>query len=232
MTITFRPAKLFVCLVGRHRGEMLVAAAKAAGARGGTIGLGRTIGNNPILAALSLADMQQDIVFLLLGTEKEQVVSAVLKAAAENPKKLSGYAAIMDVSGMMVRSAPGAAMPTSGEQPQNTPESGAGRERMESGYELVTIITNSGFADDVMAAARKVGATGGTITTARGTGTEEDVKFFGITLVPEKDMLMIVVAKEKVADIIKAVSSVPKLNEPGGGIVFTQSVEQFLVLGK
>ena len=232
MTFAFKPAKMCVCLVGRHRGELLVAAAKAAGARGGTIGLGRTVGNNPILAALSLADMQQDVLFLLLGPEKDRVVDAVMKAAADNPKKLSGYAAIMDVAGMMVRTAPGTSAATSEEQPQNAPGSGAGRERMESGYELVTIITNSGFADDVMAAARKAGATGGTITTARGTGTEEDVKFFGITLVPEKDMLMIVVAKDKVADIINAVSSVPKLNEPGGGIVFTQNVEQFLILGK
>ena len=228
MTISYRPAKMFVCLTGRHRGEMLVSIAKAAGARGGTIGLGRTVGDNALLRALSLADVQQDILFLLLGPEKDAVVSAIMQAARDNPKKLEGSALILDVCGMMVRKAPA----DDSQQCQNAPASGDGRDRMESGYELITVITNSGYADDVMAAARKAGATGGTITTARGTGTEEDVKFFGITLVPEKDMLMIVAAKDKVQDIVKAVSAVPKLCEPGGGIVFTQNVEEFLVLGK
>ena len=63
---------------------------------------------------------------------------------------------------------------------------------MPSGYKLITVIVNSGYADDVMAVAKKAGASGGTILGARGTGTEEDVKFFGITLVPEKEILLIV----------------------------------------
>lgn len=225
MTIAYRPAKMFISLVGRHRGEQLVAIAKAAGARGGTIGLGRSVGDNPILRALALADVQQDILFLVLGSEKERVLTAIRKAAKDTPKKLGGLAMVLDVSGMMVR-------PQNPEQAQHAPGSGAGSDRMESGYALITVITNSGFADDVMAAARKAGATGGTITTARGTGTEEDVKFFGITLVPEKDMLLIVAANDNVQGIIKAISSVPSLCEPGGGIVFTQNVEEFIVLGQ
>lgn len=228
MNISHRPAKLFVCFVGRHRGEMLVSIAKAAGARGGTIGLGRALGDNALLRALSLADVQQDILFLLLGSEKDAVVSAIMKASRENPKKLGGIAMILDVSGVLVRQ--GSA--DDQQQSQNAPSSGDRRDTMESGYALITVITNSGYADDVMVAARKAGATGGTITTARGTGTEEDVKFFGITLVPEKDMLIIVAAKDKIKGILEAISNVPKLSKPGGGIIFTQNVEEFLVLGQ
>lgn len=225
MSIAFKQAKLLVCLVGRGRGEMLMKAAKNAGARGGTIGLGRSVGTNPILCALSLADVYQDILFTLLGPEKDAVTKAIYTLAAENPKKLNGYAAVLDVPRVAVRMA--AAQATN-----NSPEAGDGSKTMESGYELITVITNSGYADDVMAAARKAGATGGTIFSARGTGTEEDVKFFGITLVPEKEMLLIVAAKDKVKDIIRAASAVPKLAEPGGGIIFTTDVEEFMVLGK
>lgn len=223
MSITFTPAKMFIGLVGRHKGELIVAAAKAAGARGGTIGLGRTESNNSVLRALSLADVQQDIVFGLMGPEKDAVVEAVVRAAAANPKKLSGYAILLDVSSMMTR------------HPQSAPQASeepTGRETMESGFELITVITNTGYGDTVMAEARKAGATGGTILNARGTGTKEDVKFFSIALVPEKDMLLIVAAKEKTAGIIKAVTSIPKLNEPGGGVVYTMNVEEFIVLGK
>jgi nitrogen regulatory protein PII len=102
---------------------------------------------------------------------------------------------------------------------------------MESGYLLLTAIVNTGCADDVMAEARKAGARGGTILTARGTGTEEDVKFFGITLVPEKEVLLIVAEKEGAESVLAAMRSVPVLREPGGGIVYTQNVEQFIVLG-
>ena len=103
---------------------------------------------------------------------------------------------------------------------------------MESGFTLITLIVNAGFADDVMAAARRAGATGGTIFNARGTGTEEDVKFFGIALVPEKEMLLIVAAKDRVETILQAVNATPRLCEPGGGIAFAMDVERFVVLGK
>ena len=103
---------------------------------------------------------------------------------------------------------------------------------MESGHTLISVIVNAGFANDVMEAARKAGARGGSILTARGTGTEEDVKFFGITLVPEKEMLLIVAARDKMAPILEAISQTPILNVPGGGIVFTMNVEDFIVLGK
>ncbi|MDL2279391.1 P-II family nitrogen regulator [Desulfovibrio sp. OttesenSCG-928-G11] len=225
MSVAFKSAKILICLVGRGRAGQLMDVAKKAGARGGTIGLGRTVGDNAILRALALADVQQDILFTLLGPEKEAVQQALLSTARDNPKKFSGYAIVLDVPKMAVRLAPG-------QETQKSPENGAGSISMESGYELITIITNSGYADDVMAACRKAGATGGTILGARGTGTEEDVKFFGITLVPEKEMLLIVADKGKVEDIIKAASAVPKLAEPGGGVIFTNCVEQFLVLGK
>jgi nitrogen regulatory protein PII len=102
---------------------------------------------------------------------------------------------------------------------------------MDSGYALLTVIINNGYGDDVMAVARKAGARGGTILTARGTGTAEDTKFFGITLVPEKEILMIVAQKEQVEPIVEAIQTIPTLNEPGGGIVYTMGVERFIVFG-
>lgn len=225
MTFISRQAKMLICQVGRHKGEVLVEAAKAAGARGGTITFARTEGDNPILQMLSLADVHQDIVFLLMNQEAPAVLDAIRNVARKNPKKLHGLAIIINVPAMLVRG-----LPT--QQNQQSPDEGEGRNTMDSGYEMITIITNSGYGDDVMAAARKAGATGGTILNARGTGTEEDVKFFGISLVPEKEMLLIVAAKDKVSSIVSAVTNVPKLNEPGGGIVFTTQVEEFMILGK
>ncbi|CAK7009617.1 MAG: hypothetical protein DELT_00392 [Desulfovibrio sp.] len=224
MSLTFLPGKLLISMVGRHKGEMLVAAAKTAGARGGTITHGRAVVDSKILQALLLADVQQDIVFTLMRDEAPAVLAAIRVAAQENPKKLGGIAIMLDVSGMLVR------LMNATEQEGTVPQTRS--ETMESGYTLLTVIVNHGYADDVMTQARKAGAKGGTIMTARGTASEEDVKFFGITLVPEKEVLMIVAEKGTEDPIIAAIRTVPTLAEPGGGIVYSMNVEEFVVLGK
>ena len=82
-----------------------------------------------------------------------------------------------------------------------------------------------------MAAARKAGAPGGTVINARGTGREEDVKFFGITIVPEKELILILVPKEQSPTILNAVKSVPCLAQPGIGIAFCMDVGSFATVG-
>ena len=45
-------------------------------------------------------------------------------------------------------------------------------------HDLILTIVNRGFADEVMTAAKKAGAFGGTVVNARGTGTNELQEFF------------------------------------------------------
>jgi nitrogen regulatory protein PII len=219
------PGKLLIGMVGRRRGEQFVAAAKASGARGGTIAYGRTVADNKVLQALLLADVQQEIVFILMRDEAPAVIEGVRKTCRALPKKLGGLAIVLEAA---ASGAPGRLPnPTATANPAGNVRSNT----MESGYVLLTAIVNTGCADDVMVEARKAGARGGTILTARGTGTEEDVKFFGITLVPEKEVLLIVTDKDGAEPVLAAIRAVPILREPGGGIVYTQNVEQFVVLG-
>ncbi len=214
---SYKAAKLLICAVGRGRGDQLMTAAKTAGARGGTVIAGRAVSKNKFLEWLSLADVDQDLVFTIMGQETEAVLAAVL-AEAQKSKKLEGKAILLDVTGMLFR-VPG--------QEREEQE----REKIMSGYQLITIIVNQGYADDVMATARRAGAHGGTIVGARGTGTEDDVKFFGISLVPEKEMILIVAANEDVPKILAAVEEEPNIKQPGGGIVFHLNIEQFNYLG-
>ncbi len=99
-------------------------------------------------------------------------------------------------------------------------------------HTLITCIVNHGLADEVMAAARSAGATGGTILSARGTSTEEDAKFFGYTLVPEKEMLLILVGAALTGTVLEAIRALPILSEPGVGIAFSCDVERFVIFGK
>ncbi len=226
LTPVFRPGKLLLTIVGRHQGERLVTAGKAVGARGGTILLGRGTATNKLLRMLAIGDVSKDVLMTLLDDgQVDAVVKAQLSAAAEDPRHLSGVAALVDVSGMLRRvAADGAAAGTSGENRRD--------EDMEAKWKLISIIVNSGYADEAMAAARKAGASGGTILNGRGTGTEEDVRFFGISLVPEKEMLLILAETEKAPGIMEAIRDETSLKEPGSGIAYCMDVQEFYNLGQ
>lgn len=219
------PGKLLISMVSRNKGDALVAVSKAAGARGGTVTLGRSEVDNRFLQFLSLADSLQDIVFTLMRDECDAVLEALIEAYRTPSGRSNGIAILLDVSQMLIRATPAA-------QKTISKDANTRSEKMESGYTLLTVIVNHGYADDVMDKARKAGASGGTILNARGTGTEEDVRFFGITLVPEKEVLMVVAESSKTDAILSAIRKVPALSEPGGGIAYAMNVERFIVLGK
>ena len=104
--------------------------------------------------------------------------------------------------------------------------------KTEDNYQMINIIVNKGYAEEAMAAARKAGAGGGTIIGARGTAKEGDAAFFGMKIVPEKEMLMILVPAEKKAAVVEAVTALPCFAEAGSGIIFCNEAQDFTLLGK
>ena len=67
---------------------------------------------------------------------------------------------------------------------------------------------------------------------ARGTGKPDDVKFFGVTLVPEKEQLLILADRADSSAIQEAIAALPCLAKPGMGIMYSVPVEDFAQLGK
>ena len=61
---------------------------------------------------------------------------------------------------------------------------------------------------------------------------EEDGKFFGITIVPEKDILLILAGTDKSRDILEAIRTSEFLQKEGLGIAFCSGVEEFVPLGR
>ena len=97
---------------------------------------------------------------------------------------------------------------------------------MDYQYEMILCIVNAGFSDAVMDTARKLGAGGGTVIHARGTASKEAETLFRITVQPEKEMVMIVVPKEKKAPILAALYDSVGLETPGQGIAFSLPVDE------
>lgn len=103
---------------------------------------------------------------------------------------------------------------------------------MKYEYELILCIVNVGFSEVVMDAAYEYGARGGTVIQARGTANIEAEKVFGITVQPEKEILMLVVPSEVRDDILHALYRSVGLNSPGHGIAFSLPVSNVLGLRK
>lgn len=91
-------------------------------------------------------------------------------------------------------------------------------------YELLVVIANQGHSEQIMDAARKVHASGGTVIHARGTGIQQAEKFLGITLVPEKEMVFLVVRRDQKNDIMRAIMDEAGTGTAAGGIAFSLPV--------
>ena len=83
---------------------------------------------------------------------------------------------------------------------------------------MINIIVNKGYAEDAMAAARKAGAGGGTVVLGRGTAKEGDEKFFGVEIVPEKEMLVILAEQSKAEAVVEAIQNLECFSKGGSGV--------------
>ena len=96
---------------------------------------------------------------------------------------------------------------------------------MKHEHEVIFCIVNSGFSESVMDAAKEFGARGGTVIRARGTANNEAEKLFGITIQPEKEIVMILVPTKIKNDILHALYKKVGLDTPGQGIAFSMPVD-------
>ena len=101
---------------------------------------------------------------------------------------------------------------------------------MKNTHEVIFCIVNSGFSEAVMDAAKEFGARGGPVIRARGTANSEAEKLFGITIHPEKEVVMILVPTKIKNDILHALYKGVGLQTPGQGIAFSMPVDNVVGL--
>jgi hypothetical protein len=92
-------------------------------------------------------------------------------------------------------------------------------------HDLIISIINRGYSDEFMTVAREAGATGGTVINARGLVHQGPVKFFGISVQDEREVIIIVTGRDKKAAIMQAVSQAYGITTKAGGIVFSLPVD-------
>ncbi len=151
------------------------------------------------------------LAMLGLGDSKKEVLISIIKSSEE--EKIKQALLPLKIKGVLIFL------------------KSAEEEIMKDEFELIEIICESGYAEDIMACARKAGAKGGSIINAHGTAREEDTKFFGYPIVAEKEVLLIVESKDKVDAIIEEVEKMDILKQRGKAVIFTMPVSSFKNLG-
>ncbi len=209
--------KLFISIVPHDKGEKLTRAAMESGCGGGTVLMGRGLAKSNVSAVLGLGESTKDIILMIVDGSVENAVKNAVVAASSREKAGFGEFFSLAVNSLMKTS--------------HITEGDADK-MSETQNEMISVIVNKGYADDVMVAARKAGAGGGTVINARGTAREDDAKFFGMHIVPEKEMLLIVVKSSIKETVLSAIKDLKCLSEPGSGIAFCSAIDDFTLLGK
>jgi hypothetical protein len=94
--------------------------------------------------------------------------------------------------------------------------------------DLIVAIINQGYSDEFMTVAREAGATGGTVISARGLAHSGPVKFFGVSVQDEKEIVLILAGRENKVPIMQAVSLSCGITAKAGGIIFSLPVDEVM----
>lgn len=110
------------------------------------------------------------------------------------------------------------------------PEQEGTTEMNEAKYELIVTIVNRGGFEAVKEAAKEAGARGGTLLHGLGLGGEEAAKFLGISIQPEKDIVLIVVGKNDREQVMQKILDTAGILTENRGICFSLPVDSALGL--
>lgn len=85
-------------------------------------------------------------------------------------------------------------------------QDGGNEMQQTSTHDLIMVVVNRGYTEEVMDVARAAGARGGTVLHARGCGMTGAEKFFGVTIQPEKELIMIVAGNQDSCGIMAEIA--------------------------
>ena len=89
------------------------------------------------------------------------------------------------------------------------------------GFDVVAVVMERGYTDVAMDAARKAGARGGTVISARGIAENEVKRFFGIEIQAEKEIVFLVVRSDEKQQVMTALMQAVGMKTRSHGIVLS-----------
>jgi len=197
---------LIYCVVNFGDASKVLKSAGKYGVKGGTISVGRGTVHSRVLDFLMINEIRKEIVTMLVETE---LVSEAIKGIGHDmafDKPNHGIAFSYSLSEVM-----GSGNDTNVDQNTEIIEV------RNSMYKAIYVIVDKGRAEDVVEAAKKAGARGGTIMNARESGIHEKQKLFSIEIEPEREKVFIIATSEMKDAIITAIKEYLEIDETGAG---------------
>ena len=93
---------------------------------------------------------------------------------------------------------------------------------------MILVAVKEGYSDEVIDAATKAGANGGSVIRGRRRGSEATIQFLGISMQEEQEFVMIVVPKEKKSQIMNEIGKACGLRSEAQGIVLSVPVDEVI----
>lgn len=206
--------ELICFIANRGMGSKIIKTAKQEGVSGGTVMYGKGISPNAFSNFLGGLEMNREVI--LMAGDKEIVAKALKKLDEKYyfSESDTAIAFTLELCGIIG---------TSSCKCQEINDKKGVDETM---HNLIMTIVDRGKAEEVVDAAIEVGAPGGTIVNGRGSGIHETQKVFSMFIEPEKEIVMIISPLKDTKNIVNSIRTRLKLDLPGNGVVFVQSINQ------
>ena len=204
---------LLCCVVNMGDSAKTLKYAKKYGAKGATISLGMGTVQNRLLDFLGIHEVHKEIVAIVMDDGLAAGAIQGISKDMQFDKPHHGIAFTIDV---------GEVWGSDNLIEKNQIHS----EAKSSVYKIIYVIVDKGKGIEVIEAANRAGARGGTIEHARGSGIHEVRKLFSVEIEPEKDKVFIITKSDIKDAIIKSIMASMDLNAPGNGILFVQDLNE------
>ena len=154
-------------------------------------------------------------------------IDAVLPAVSEEltlKKAGKGIAFTFPIFGISLPEKPS---PINGAVGQwlNTLENEGDEMNHEINHSIVMAVVEQGHSEELVKETKAVGARGGTVINARRAGADDAVKFFGLTVQPEKEIVMILTRRDNKQAIMDAINHSFGPDSPAHGMVLSIPVD-------
>jgi nitrogen regulatory protein PII len=93
---------------------------------------------------------------------------------------------------------------------------------------LIVTIVRKGWGSSVLQASVQAGARGGTVLVGRGAGVHEHEKIFGMSIEPEKEIVLTIVQEDQADAILAEIVRAAELDAAGHGMAFVLAVHKIV----
>ncbi len=212
--IEIRSLTLLVTICDRAKSKKITDLFTAKNASFNLLALGKGTANSKMLNYLGIGETEKAVHFSIMATSEAAEALAKLDERLDLKKPGHGIAFTLPMESAYIDES------TRFTFEKFEKKEGGGMKK-ERRHDLIFAVVNRGYTQDVMDAARAGGATGGTIIHARGFALEGAEKFFGLTIQPEKEIVLILARSDRRDAIMHNIVTKTGVMTPAGAVTFS-----------